>query len=144
MFSGITFPKSVDLGIVNLGIVFLFQKSLLQERTRKEIPGISFLFLKSLFPKIVILGTFLPKTVILFPKAKIFMFFISGILSLYPLKPFIYADSDILPFFPKTLLRKITMSVITPHYPVFCNFRYPPLLPLDTPFMPRKARKKEL
>ena len=83
VFSWITFPKSVDLGIVDLGIVnlgigFLFQKSLLQNRTRKEIPGISFLFLKSLFPKIVILGTFLPKTVILFPKTKIFMFFIFG------------------------------------------------------------------
>ena len=99
----------------------------------EEIQGISFLFLKLLFPK----------TVILFPKTKIIMFFILGILSLYHLKPFIYADFDILPLFQKTLLRKITMSVLTPHYPVFCNFRYPPLLPLDTLFMPRKVRKKE-
>jgi hypothetical protein len=74
----------------------------------------------------------------------VFMLFIFGIFSLYPLKPFIYADSDILPLFPKTLLGKIIMSVITPHYPVFCNFRYPPLSPLTSPFMHRKARKKEL
>lgn len=71
------------------------------------------------------------------------MFFIFGILSLYPLKPFIYADSDILPFFPKTLFRKITMSLFAPHYPVFCNFHYPLLCPRNTLFMPRKLQKKE-
>lgn len=134
----------MDLGIVNLGIGFLFQKSLLQNRTRKEIPGISFFVPKITFPKNSDSGNFSPKNGDSVPKNKDFYVFYFWILSLYPLKPFIYADSDILPFFPKTLLRKITMSVITLHYPVFCNFRYPPLLPLDTPFMPRKARKKEL
>ena len=98
---------------------------------------------KITFPKNSDSGNFSPKNGDSVPKNKDFYVFYFWILSLYPLKPFIYADSDILPFFPKTLLRKITMSVITLHYPVFCNFRYPPLLPLDTLFMPRKARKKE-
>ena len=100
----------------------------------EEIQGISFLFLKLLFPK----------TVILFPKTKIFMFFILGILSLYPLKPFIYADSDILPLFQKTLLRKITMSVLTPPYPVFAISVIHLSCPSTLYLCPEKYEKKSL